>query len=68
MRNNGIKGDIVLVSSVAALIAFAGYSAYCPSKFALRGLAEALRNELAPHGIRISMFYPPSMSSPRTYE
>jgi NAD(P)-dependent dehydrogenase (short-subunit alcohol dehydrogenase family) len=23
-----------------------GYSAYCPSKFAVRGLAESLRNEV----------------------
>ena len=42
---------IVLVASGAALIGLYGYTSYAPSKFAVRGLAEALRSELAPEGI-----------------
>ena len=60
MQEHKAAGDIVCVSSTAALISFAGYTAYCPSKYALRAFAEGLRNELAPMGIRVSMFFPPS--------
>ena len=41
-------GRIVLVASGAALIGLYGYSSYAPSKFAVRGLAEALRSEFVP--------------------
>lgn len=39
-------GRIVFVSSVLALMAFIGYSPYCPTKYAIRGFADTLRNEL----------------------
>jgi len=35
-----------MIASAAAVVSFIGYSTYAPSKFALRGLADALRNEL----------------------
>ena len=38
---------LVNVSSVFGLIALPGQSAYCASKFALRGFSEVLRGELA---------------------
>jgi short-subunit dehydrogenase len=41
-----------------------GYAAYGASKFALRGLAEALRAELKPEGIRVSIIYPPDTDTP----
>jgi 3-dehydrosphinganine reductase len=53
------QGRIVLISSGAGLIGIYGYSAYSPSKFALRGLAESLRGELKPLGIGVSIVYPP---------
>ncbi len=59
------KGNIVLISSGAGLIGIYGYSAYCPSKFALRGLAESLRGELKPQGIRIVIVYPPDTDTPQ---
>lgn len=37
MKENGTKGKIVLTSSVLALMSFAGYSTYSPSKYAIRG-------------------------------
>ncbi|MGB3535043.1 MAG: SDR family oxidoreductase [Microcoleaceae cyanobacterium] len=59
------RGQIVLLSSGAGLIGIYGYSAYSPSKFALRGLAESLRGELKPFGITISIVYPPDTDTPQ---
>ena len=63
MRAAG-SGQLVLVASAAALIGLYGYSSYAPSKFAVRGLAEALRSELAPEGIGVSVVYPPDTDTP----
>jgi len=59
------KGHIVMISSAAGLIGIYGYSAYSPSKFALRGLAECLRGELKQSGIKISIVYPPDTDTPQ---
>jgi 3-dehydrosphinganine reductase len=59
------RGQIVLVSSGAGLIGIYGYTPYSPSKFALRGLAEALRGELKVWGIGISIVYPPDTDTPQ---
>ena len=59
------QGRIVLISSGAGLIGIYGYSTYCPSKFALRGLAESLRGELKPKGIGITIVYPPDTDTPQ---
>ena len=61
-------GDICLISSGAAFIGLYGYSAYGPSKFAVRGLAESLRGELKPIGIRVSIAYPPDTDTPQLIE
>ena len=61
-------GRIVLISSGAGLIAFYGYTSYAPSKFALRGFAEALRSELAPDGVGVSIVYPPDTDTPQLRE
>jgi 3-dehydrosphinganine reductase len=59
------RGHIVLVSSGAGLVGMIGYAAYAPTKFALRGLAEVLRNELRPEGIAVSVAYPPDTDTPQ---
>ncbi|MEM9506384.1 MAG: SDR family oxidoreductase [Cyanobacteria bacterium P01_E01_bin.35] len=59
------RGQIVMISSGAGLIGIYGYSAYCPSKFALRGLAESLRGELKPQGIKVTIVYPPDTDTPQ---
>ena len=59
------KGEICMISSGAGLIGLYGYSAYCPSKFAVRGLAESLRGELKPMGIALSIVYPPDTDTPQ---
>ncbi len=59
------KGNIVLISSGAGLIGLYGYTAYSPSKFALRGLAESLRGELKSQAIKLSIVYPPDTDTPQ---
>lgn len=62
---NGGRGHIVLVSSGAGLAGIFGYTPYSPTKFALRGLAESLRAELTPKGLRVSIVYPPDTDTPQ---
>ncbi len=64
MQQQG-QGQIVLLSSGAGLIGIYGYTTYSPTKFALRGLAEALRGELKPFGIGVSIVYPPDTDTPQ---
>ena len=58
------RGHLVTISSTAGLIGVFGYSAYGPAKYAVRGLAETLRPELAPHGIVVACVYPPDTRTP----
>lgn len=58
-------GSIVLVSSAAGLIGIYGYTAYSPAKFAVRGLAESLRAELAPTGVHVACVCPPDVDTPQ---
>jgi len=58
------RGHLVAVSSTAGLIGVFGYSAYAPAKYAVRGLAETLRPELAPRGIVVACAYPPDTRTP----
>uniref|UniRef100_A0A3P9HSK2 3-dehydrosphinganine reductase n=1 Tax=Oryzias latipes TaxID=8090 RepID=A0A3P9HSK2_ORYLA len=48
-------GRIVFVSSQAGQIGLFGYTAYSPSKFALRGLAESLQMEMKPYNIYVTV-------------
>lgn len=52
------RGRVVAVSSVAGLIGVPGRTAYSGTKFALSGFCEALRPELAPSGISVTVVYP----------
>lgn len=61
-------GHIVLIASGAAFLGIYGYSAYAPSKFAVRGLAEILRLELAGHGISVTLACPPDTDTPQLAE
>lgn len=60
-------GRIVMIASGAALIGVFGYTAYGPTKFALRGLAEALRSELRQSGIGVTIVYPPDTDTPQLH-
>lgn len=59
------RGSIVGISSAAGLIGLFGYTAYSPPKFAVLGLFESLRCELAPHGIHIGCALPPDVDTPQ---
>jgi len=62
------QGRIVLIASGAGLVGVFGYSAYSPAKFAVRGLGEVLRAELRPHGVGVSVVYPPDTDTPQLHE
>jgi 3-dehydrosphinganine reductase len=57
-------GDISLVSSMLGFMGLYGYGAYAASKFAIRGFAEALRQEMALFSVRVTVFYPPTTDTP----
>jgi 3-dehydrosphinganine reductase len=61
-------GHIVFLASGAAFIGVFGYTAYGASKFALRGLAEALKAEASGTGVKISICYPPDTDTPQLIE
>ena len=63
MKQRG-SGHIVNVASVAGYIGVFGFTGYCASKFAVIGLSEALRGELRPHGIGVSVLCPPDTDTP----
>lgn len=52
------SGAIVNVSSVFGLIGFPTQSAYCASKFAVRGYTESLRHELRETGVQVVAIHP----------
>jgi NAD(P)-dependent dehydrogenase (short-subunit alcohol dehydrogenase family) len=57
MRRQG-GGYLVIVSSLAGLMGIPFQAAYSASKFALEGMAEALRMEVKPWGIKVVLIEP----------
>jgi short-subunit dehydrogenase len=57
MRDQGY-GKIIAVSSVAGVISIPYQAHYSSSKYAVEGLAEALRYEVAPFGIKVCLVEP----------
>jgi short-subunit dehydrogenase len=66
-RDEGAGGGYVVnTASLAGLIGvFGRYTDYCASKFAVVGFSEALRSELKPHGIMVSVLCPPDVDTAR---
>ncbi len=58
------KGYIVNVSSLAGLIGVFGMTAYSASKYAVIGFSEALRSELKPQGVTVSVLCPSDVKTP----
>lgn len=53
-------GHLMAVTSMGGLMAVPGMSAYCGSKFALEGILDALRKEVAQFGINVTAIEPGS--------
>ena len=49
---------LVALSSIFGILAPPGQTAYCASKFAVRGFLESLRGELAPTGVGVTCVHP----------
>jgi short-subunit dehydrogenase len=58
------RGHVVFVNSGAGLRANAEWGTYAASKFALKALADALRQEVAPRGVRVTTVYPGRTATP----
>ncbi len=57
-------GHIVNIGSIFGTLAFAFFTSYSTSKFALRGFSEALRRELKGSGVDVSYIAPRAVRTP----
>ena len=57
------RGDIINISSLAGLNAFAGGAIYCASKWGLQGLSACMAEDLRAYGIRVSTICPGSVAT-----
>lgn len=58
------KGDLIFIGSEAAIKGSRKGAVYCAAKFALRGFAQALREECARNNIRVSLINPGMVNTP----
>lgn len=58
------QGTVLFINSGAGRNAKAGWSGYAASKFGLRALADSLRAEVAPDGVRVGSIYPGRTAGP----
>jgi NAD(P)-dependent dehydrogenase (short-subunit alcohol dehydrogenase family) len=58
MRDAKREAHVVNTASMAGQIGAPGLGVYCATKFAVVGLSESLRADLAPHGIGVSVLCP----------
>ena len=63
MLARGGEAHVVITSSVSGLYGGRGAGVYTTTKFALTGLGESLRADLAPHGIGVSLLCPGPVQS-----
>ena len=59
------RGAFINFSSLAGVIGVFGYTAYAGSKYAVRGFSDALRAEMKPKGIQVTIVYPPDTDTPQ---
>ncbi|KAK4690067.1 hypothetical protein P7C73_g59, partial [Tremellales sp. Uapishka_1] len=64
MASQRVTGSIIFVSSFLGYTSFAGYTSYAPGKYALRGLADTLRQEMLMHDINVHIYMPTGISGP----
>ncbi|XP_072975252.1 3-dehydrosphinganine reductase TSC10B-like isoform X2 [Typha angustifolia] len=63
-RETGMPASIAIMSSQGGQVGVYGYTAYSASKFALRGLAEALQHEVIADNIHLSLIFPSDTETP----
>ena len=63
-RDRGMDARIVMIGSIGGRIAGPMLGAYHASKFGLVGMADTLRAELAPSGIRVILVEPGAIATP----
>jgi 3-dehydrosphinganine reductase len=56
--------SIVIMGSLASLVPLYANSVYTSTKYALKGLAESLKLELIPFGIRVTLLCPGFVDTP----
>ncbi len=64
LKQQGELVDIIFTGSEAALKGSRQGSVYCASKFAIRGFAQALREECAKSSVRITLINPGAVRTP----
>ena len=60
--------DIVCVGSCLGIIGSIGYTSYCPTKFALKGLLDSLKSELLNTKLNLHYYGPSNMLTPGLVE
>ncbi|CAK9139227.1 unnamed protein product [Ilex paraguariensis] len=63
-RTDRAPASIAIMSSQAGQVGIYGYTAYSASKFGLRGMAEALQQEVIADNIHVSLIFPPDTETP----
>jgi len=59
------RGQIVFVNSTAGLTARANVGQYCATQFALKAIADSLRDEVNTDGVRVLTIHPGRTATPR---
>lgn len=67
-RLRAARGQVLFINSGAGLTAHPDWAAYAASKHGLKALADALRGEEAPHGVRVTSVYPGRTATPMQQE
>ncbi len=58
-------GYVVNISSAGGLFPVYGYTGYAPTKYAVRGFSDCLRQEMRLLGINVSVVFPPDTQTPQ---
>lgn len=66
MKDAGVRGSIITVSSQMGHVGGIDRAAYCASKHAVEGMTKAMAIEWGPHGIRVNTLCPTFVLTPLT--
>jgi NAD(P)-dependent dehydrogenase (short-subunit alcohol dehydrogenase family) len=63
MLKHALGSHIVITASMAGFLPLPGCAIYCTTKFAVRGLAECIQQDLAPQNIGVSVLCPGAVNT-----